>query len=76
MKNFTLELKSRWQAETPKLVVFLQILSGLIASIPAYYAELPYRFQKSVPTSVVFYITIAGFVVAMLLQLITKKQPQ
>ena len=80
MKQFILnikaELKRRWLAETPKIVVFLQVLSGLISAIPTYYSDLPYRFQKSVPESVTLYITVAGITVTLILQLITKKQPQ
>jgi hypothetical protein len=72
-KTFT-SLKRRWKAETPKLVVFLQSLSLIIAGIPAYYKDLPDEFRASVPKNAIWYIVLSGIIITSLLQFITPKR--
>jgi len=74
MKAIISTIKRRWKAETPKLVRILQVLSGTIAVIPAYYKDLPDEFRASVPSHLLLYITMAGIIVTAFLQLITTKQ--
>jgi len=73
MKSFLNNIQKRWNAETPKLVRLLQLISGMIAVIPTYYKNLPDEFRASVPSYLLFYIFIAGIIIAGLLQLFTKK---
>ncbi len=67
------KLKLLWNAETPVIARVLQGISGVIAGIPLYYNGLPTDWQATVPKSLIWYITVAGFVVAALLNLFKKK---
>lgn len=73
MKKIYLKLKALWDAETPKIAKFLQVLIVALAAIPSYYGSLPVEFQQTIPAEWIKYVSITSILVAVILQFFKTK---
>jgi hypothetical protein len=75
-----LYLKARWQAETPKIAVYIQWFSGLVAAIIAalsvFWTSLPVEWKENVSDTItnnIVYIGGIAVILPIILQFLENK---